>query len=243
MSKFAKKATLEEVWAVIKAGEESRIKAEEARIRAEEARIKGMEDLREALKKSRQEVAEAQKQTEESLKQTQKEVRELNDSLKEANGNFNNKWGRFLENFLKGDFVNLLKKWGIKATGKAESREYREGKRIVAEYDLVASNGKEVVVAEVKTTLEKKHIALFIEKLKKFKIRFPKYKNKTVYGAVAFMGVRGQEKDKNKDYPEYLEMDAVEMAKENGLLIIESPGGARDMSEILNEKGFQLKEF
>ena len=94
MGEYAKKATMEEVWAATLASERPRPKGEEALRetlrKAEEVRIKGEKALQESHVK-----------TAESLRQTQKEVRELNESLKEGGGNFNNKWGHFLENLLE----------------------------------------------------------------------------------------------------------------------------------------------
>ena len=60
------------------------------------------------------------------------------------------------------------------------------------EYDIIATNGKEIVVVEVKTTLKVQHIKYFLEDLKKFTVRLPDFKGKTVYGAVAYL--RAEEK-------------------------------------------------
>ena len=223
MGESAKKATMEEVWAAIKA-------SEEARLRGEEARIKGEKALRESHLK-----------TEESLRKTQKEVRELNESLKEANGNFNNKWGHFLENLLEDDLVKLLNGQNIKVEEILPRFTVKKSGAVVAEYDLVAVNGKEVVVVEVKTTLEKDHVGNFLKKLADFKNRVSAYKDKTVYGAVAYMGLKDPKEDKSKEFKQY--KNASEMAQEKGLFLIQSPGGAKDVSKIVNREGFKPTEF
>ena len=207
MGESAKKATMEEVWAAIKASEDARREGEKA--------------LRE------------------SHLQTQKEVRELNESLKEANGNFNNKWGHFLENLLEGDLVNLLKGWDITVERTLPSITVkRPDGTIAAEYDLLAINGAEIVVVEVKTTLEKDAVGRFVERLEDFKNQLPVYKDKTLYGAVAYMRL------KPKDYSKkFKHGDASQLAQEKGLLLIQSPGGAKGVSKIVNEKGFKPTEF
>ena len=214
MGEPAKKATMEEVWAAIRATEEARLRGEEA-------------------------LRESQIKTEESLRQTQKEVRELNESLKEANGNFNNKWGHFLENLLEGDLVNLLKEWGITVERTLPSITVkRPDGKIAAEYDLLAINGAEVVVVEVKTTLEKDAVGRFVERLEDFKKQLPAYKDKILYGAVAYMRL------KPKDYSKKFEHgDASQLAQEKGLLLIRSPGSAKGVSKIVNEKGFKPTAF
>ena len=138
-------------------------------------------------------------------------MRELNESLKEANGNFNKKWGHFLENLLEGDLVKLLSGQNIKV--------------------------EEVVVVEVKTTLEKDAVGRFLKELTNFKDRVSVYKDKTLYGAMAYMSVKVN--DRSKEFREY--KNASEMAEENGLFLIQSPGGAKDVSKIVNKEGFSPK--
>ena len=214
MSKAPKKATMEEVWDTIKASEEARCRGEEA-------------------------LRESQLKTEKSLQQTQKEVRELNDSLKEANGNFNNKWGHFFENLLVGDLVKLLNKWNIKVDRIIQRFVLkRPDGTISAEYDLMAINGKEIVLVEVKTTLSKDDVGRFLKKLKEFKGLCREYKDKTLYGAVAYMSI------KNPDYSKkFKDLSSSDMAQDKGLFLIKSPGGATDVSTIANKKGFKPTEF
>ena len=239
MGEPLKKATMGEVWAAIKASEEASAKFrrdfEETFKISEEARRKD-EKL---LKESQRKTEESQRKTEESLRQTQKEVRELGINLDKANGNFNNKWGHFLENLLEGDLVKLLDGRGIKVERTLPRVKVKKAGRTLAEHDLLAVNGREIVVVEVKTTLEKDAVGRFIEKLKKFRTHFPEHKDKILYGALAYMGLK--ENDGSKDFPEYT--DASKMAQEKGLFLIQSPGGAKDVSKIINNKDFKPKSF
>ena len=109
-------------------------------------------------------------------------MRELNESLKDANGNFNNKWGHFIENLLEGDLVKLLNGQSIKVEEVYPRFVVKKSGVTVGEYDLVAVNGEEVVVVEVKTTLEKDHVGRSLEKPKTLRIEFPHTKIKPSMG-------------------------------------------------------------
>ena len=51
----------------------------------------------------------------------------------------------------------------------------------------MAVNGKEIVAIEVKTTLTVKKVQKFIDDLKMFKHYFPEYKDRVIYGGVAYL--------------------------------------------------------
>ena len=229
-----KTATAEEVWATIDA-------LGKAQQRTEKALRESHQKTEKALRESHRKTEESHRKTEESLRKTQKEVSELNKSLKEANGNFNNKWGHFLENLLEDDLVKLLNEQNIKVEEVFPRLVVKKSGVVTGEYDLVAVNGEEVVVFEVKTTLEKDHVGHFLKKLAAFKNRVSAYKDKTIYGGIAYMSLKNPEKDKSKDFPQY--ENAFEMAQENGLFLIQSPGGAKDVSKIVNKKGFKPAMF
>ena len=57
------------------------------------------------------------------------------------------------------------------------------------EYDILAANGEEVVVVEVKTTLRAGDVTHFLEKLDKFTGWVPEFKGRKVLGAVAYLKV------------------------------------------------------
>ena len=162
MGESAKKATMEEVWAAIKATEEARLRGEEA------------------LRKAQQKTEEAQQRTEEALQ-------ELTKNLNKASGDFTNKWGQFLENLVKGDLVKILKERNIEVVRVQRRLSYYKNGREAGDFDLVAVNGKEIVAVEVKTTLTVQKVQKFIDRLKMFKEYFPEYGDRTVYGGVAYL--------------------------------------------------------
>ena len=232
--------------------EESQRKTKESQRKTEESQRKTEESLQltqkevrltqREVQKTQKEVQKTQKEvrlTQKEVQKTQKEIRELNNSLKEANGNFNNKWGRFLENLLEGDLVKLLNKWNIKVDRIIQRFVVkRPDGTISAEYDLLAINGKEIVLVEVKTTLSKDDVGRFFKKLKEFKNLCQGYQDKTLYGAVAYMSI------KNPDYSkEFKDLNSSETAQDKGLFLIKSPGGATDVSIIANKTGFKPAEF
>ena len=93
------------------------------------------------------------------------------------------------------------------------------------EFDLVARNGEEVVIVEVKTTLRPDDIKHFTGKLEQAKIWMPGIRNNTLYGATA-----------------YLKQDAkaADMAMNKGLLVIRATG---DSASIINKPGFEAKTW
>ena len=93
------------------------------------------------------------------------------------------------------------------------------------EFDILAGNGEEIVVVEVKTTLRAEDVAHFLGKLGKFTEYEPVYKGKKVYGAVA-----------------YLKADAsVQVhAQRQGLYVIRATGSS---ASIINSEDFRPRVF
>ena len=207
MGNSAKKATLEDLQEIIRDIGKSQQKTEE----------------------SLREVAEAQKETEAAQQKTEIFLRDLGKKIDKVNGDLTNKWGRFIENLVEGDLVNLLAPWDIKVNNVQPNLRYSTPEGISkGEFDLVATNSTQVVVIEVKSTLKDVDIGKFIGKLKKFKEFFPGNKDKIIYGGVAYLQAT---------------REALEKAKNEGLFIIKAPGGECKISTITNEKGFKPTEF
>ena len=205
---------------------------------------KGMRELKESIRELRESQGETKTFTENVAKaaaENHQAMREARKSIEEANGNFNNKWGHFLENLLEGDLVKLLNEQNIKVEEVFPRLVVKKSSVVVGEYDLVAVNGNEVVVVEVKTTLEKDDVGNFLEKLSAFKSRVSAYKDKTLYGAIAYMSLKQPQEDKSKEFTQY--KSAFHMAQEKGLFLIQSPGGARDVSQVVNGEGFKPTKF
>ena len=93
------------------------------------------------------------------------------------------------------------------------------------EFDILAVNGEEVVVVEVKTTLRPEDVARFLEKLADYTAWAPEHKGKQILGAVA-----------------YLKADSTVAiyAERQGLYVIRATGSS---ATITNQPDFRPKVF
>ena len=156
--------------------------------------------------------------------ETNQQIKETNIGLKKARDLFETQWGRLIESLVKGDLVKLLNEKGIEVDS-CSSNMYGEHKGQDWEFDLVAVNGKEVVLVEVKSNLKVKDIEYFTNKIKSFTIWKPEYKGSRIYGAVAYL--RSSESS-----PKH--------AEKKGLFVIRATGNS---ASIINKKGFKPKAF
>ena len=169
-------------------------------------------------------IKESRLETERQTKETDRQMKETDKRLKKLDELFTGQWGKLIESLVEGDLVRLLNQKGIKveATTTHLEGEYK-GQR--GEIDIIAINGQEVVVVEVKTTLRTADVDHFIKQLKIFKNWRTEYKDKTVYGAVAYL-------KKNDGADIY--------AEKQGLFVIRATGSS---ASITNKKSFKPKSF
>ena len=201
------KATPEVVWQILR--EVGELQKETARER------KKTEAERRKTEESFQRLQEAQKKTEETLNKTR--------------GDFTCKWGDFMESLIQGDLQKLLRERGIAVEKILRKVSVgRSDKTVAMEFDLVAVNGKEVVVVEVKTTLTGEKIDKFIKRLENFRAIFPEYKERKIYGCVAYLG---EHKESARE------------SEENGLFVIKALEGASNISTIVNPPDFRPRLF
>ena len=144
--------------------------------------------------------------------------------MKKLAGLFTSQWGALMESLVEGDLVPLLQARGITVRyTHTRMRGRRNGEHY--EFDILAENGEEVVVVEVKTTLRAEDVAQFLEKLGKFKVYAPGYRGKKIYGAVA-----------------YIKADtSVQVhAERQGLYVIRATGNS---ASIINTEDFRPRVF
>ena len=175
----------------------------------------GIDRLREAQK-------ETDRQFKESRREADRRLKRLERTIDKTNAKFDNRWGKFVENLVHGDLVALLSSWEIKVHRVQPRMTYPpcKGKR-GGEFDLVAVNGEELIIIEVKSTLEKGDVDRFIEKLKMAQDVFTEYRERKIYGGVAYL-----EAIKKAD----------EYADSQGLFTIKAPGGNSNISTITNNR-------
>ena len=159
-------------------------------------------------------------------KAADKRGKKIDQRIKELNELFTGQWGKLMESLVRGDLIKLLRERNIKVNYILHSEE-RQGtyNERQWEVDIIAINGEEIVVVEVKTTLTVEHVNHFIKKLKQFTKWRPEYKNRKIYGAVAYLKT-------NQSSDVYSE--------KRGLFIIRATGSS---ASIANTKNFKPKTF
>ncbi len=168
---------------------------------------------------------------EESSRKASREIEEIRASqketdrqLKKSEARFDSRWGRLMESLVEGDLVPILNRWGI-AVENTSTRVKKRSREDNYEYDIIVVNGEEVVVVEVKTTLRVGDVKKFVVDLGKVTTRMPYHKDKTIYGAVAWL-----RSDAEADI----------YAERQGLFIIRATGSS---ASIVNQENFQPKVF
>ena len=144
--------------------------------------IKSQQETSSELK----EIALRFKETDAKFKETDIRFKETDKQIKAAFELFQGQWGKLMESLVEGDLVLLLRERGvmIRDTSSRRKGSY-QGQNY--EFDIIAHNGDEIVIVEVKTTLRVKHVNQFINQLERVKIWLPEYSDFKVYGAVAFL--------------------------------------------------------
>ena len=175
-----------------------------------------------------QETARRFKETDRQFKESDRKSQELEKrmekSFRQLKGMFTSQWGRLIESLVKGDLIRILNERGIVVEDTSErTKGSHQGENY--EYDIIAHNGEEIVIVEVKTTLKPDDVHHFLDKLAKAKVYMERYEHNTLYGAIA-----------------YLQADAGSetMAEKKGLFVIRATG---DSAAIINHSTFKPKKF
>ena len=215
-----KPATPEEVWSFL------RTSSEKAARETEELREQ-MKETGRLMKETDRLMKETDRQmqdTDRRMKETDRQMQETDRRLKKLDRLFNSQWSKLMESLVEGDLVGLLQAQGIAVERTCTNvKGGRDGRHY--EFDILAVNGEEVVVVEVKTTLRAEDVTEFMGKLDKFTDYERVYKGKQVLGAVA-----------------YLKADSSvrEHAERQGLYVIRATGSS---ASIINEPGFRPRVF
>ena len=168
-----------------------------------------------------EEMREKEKQYLEQEKQRQKAA---DKRMKKLEGMFTSQWGKLMESLVEGDLIGLLTGCGI-AVHSIHPRVYGRRNGTHYEFDIVAGNGDEVVVVEVKTTLKAEQVTEFLEKLQRFTVYEPLYRGKRIYGAVAYLKA---------------DSSVTLYAERQGLFVIRATGSS---ASIVNDEEFVPRVF
>ena len=142
-----------------------------------------LDRIAESQKKAALEMEEQRKKDKLEAK---REKKKYDKEMKDLRGLFTSQWGALMESLVEGDLVPLLQKRNIPVKHTQTRLQGRHNGEHV-EFDILAENGEEVVVVEVKTTLRPEDVMHFLEQLGKFTTYRPLYKARKIYGAVAFL--------------------------------------------------------
>ena len=165
------------------------------------------------------------KETDRQMKETDRQMKETDRRLRKTDRLFNTQWGRLMESLVRGDLVSLLKARGVEVnhTQAGPFKSRRNGRHY--EVDILAQNGREVVVVEVKTTLQTEHVTKFASKLSELAEWFPAYRGMRVFGGVAYLQC-------GDSVPIY--------AERRGLFVIRATGSS---ASIVNRPDFVPRAF
>ena len=206
-------ATPQEIWEILR--EVSAVQQETARRNEETDRRMQETDRR------MQETDRRLQETDQLLTRQARAAKQRMDKLEEL---FNGQWGKLMESLVEGDLVGLLQQRGIVVQHTVTNPRQNYGERRW-EFDIVAINGEEVVVVEVKTTLRVPDVDRFIARLNEFPDLMPEYASRRIYGAVAYL----------KAYQE-----SEVRAERLGLFVIRATGSS---ASITNREGFTPRTF
>jgi len=160
----------------------------------------------------------------EKFKETDMQFKETDRKIRELDRLFTSQWGKLVESLVEGDLIKLLKERDIQVESIVLRRKGNKNGQNY-EFDLIAINGTEMVIVEVKTTLRPDDIDEFNKKLWNAKTYMPEYHDKIIYGAVAFITADGS---------------SDRMAQNKGFFVIKATGSS---SSIVNEPGFMPKAY
>lgn len=163
-------------------------------------------------------------ETDKKFQETDRQFKETDRKIKELDRLFTSQWGKLIESLVEGDLVKLLNERGIQVESIIPRRKGNKGGQNY-EFDLIALNDTKMVIVEVKTTLRPQDVDDFHEVLWKAKTFMPEYKDKIIYGAVAFLTADGK---------------SDRMAEKLGFFVIKATGSS---SSIVNDSDFIPKAF
>jgi len=205
-----RRAEMERIFAEAKLENERR--AAEAKLESDRRAAELERQAAEAKLESDRRAAEAERSMAE-LKRTVERTSKAVDSL-------TTRWGRFVEELVEPAVLRLFQEKGIDIKEVyPRARVKRQG--IAMEIDILGVDDTDLVVVECKSRLSQDDVDEFIEKLTRFKIAFPHYKNYRAYGAVAGIEI-------NEGIDRY--------AYKKGLFVIKPSG---DTVAIINDADFQ----
>ena len=173
-------------------------------------------------------VSESQKETDRRLQETDRlltrQAQETDRRMRKLDDLFNGQWGKLMEALVEGDLVSLLNRRGIRVEHTMTNLKKDHGEPRW-EIDILAVNGDEVVVVEVKTTLKVRHVDHLLALLQDFPELLREYRDREAYGAVAYLKA---------------DESSAAYAERKGLYVIRATGSS---ASIVNREDFRPRRF
>ncbi|OHD07275.1 MAG: hypothetical protein A2086_05400 [Spirochaetes bacterium GWD1_27_9] len=151
------------------------------------------ETEREILENSKQikELTAKFQETDRKFQDTDRKFQETDKQIKnlmKKSSEFDSNWGKLIQALVEPAVLDLFKQRGINVLGTTNGYIIEKDGKKLMEIDILMKNGDCIVLIEVKTTLRIENVDEHIEKrLMRFKEFFPEYKDKKIYGAVAYL--------------------------------------------------------
>ena len=206
-------ATPQEIWEILR-----EISA------AQQETDRQMQETDRRLQETDRQMQETDRRLQETDQLLTRQARAADRRMDKLDELFNGQWGKLIESLVEGDLIGLLQRRGIAVQHTVTNPRQNYGERRW-EFDIVAINGEEVVVVEVKTTLRVPDLDRFISRLNEFPDLMPEYASRRVYGAVAYLKA-------------YQESDV--RAERLGLFVIRATGSS---ASITNREEFTPRTF
>ena len=170
------------------------------------------------------ELVISQKETEKLFKETDRKFRETDRKINKTIHLFESQWGKFVESLVNGNLIYILRSKGIDVHDTTQRRKGEHNGRQF-EFDIIAKNGSEIVIVEVKSTLNVQAVKDFLDELSLVRGWLEEYKDFKLYGAVAFLTA-------DEESPLFSERQ--------GLFVIKATG---DSAILVNKDDFRPKEW
>ncbi len=151
-----------------------------------------------------QETDRQMKETDRQMKETDKKYRQLADQ-------FTSTTGHITEGILAPSAIRMFKEAGFaidRCIANLKKSDHHNQAGI--EVDLLLIDTTQAIAVEVKTDCRKRDVDRFLEKMPRFKTFFPEYNDKELFVAMAALKY---------------DRDAMQYAKDNGLLVISTADG------------------
>ena len=193
----------------------------------------------------KEELQEDRRNSKEEMAAFKEEMREFRDKMDRDSherkleqlrfnrelGDIAHKQGRMAEDLVAPSICHILRdtfkiptKYECAANVRCKRIDPRDNSRM-KEFDVVAECDGYVLVVETKSTPKSTDIPELLETMGEFRVYFPRYKDKKVFGGLAML---------------YAPKNIVKHASSEGLLIL---AVGEEPMDVMNEPGFKPTEF